>query len=157
MENQKNKVLFPNPMVKLSIVPLLLLVKFNGCFIYRWIFMLQLPKSLPYNIILKVNSTLLLIIVFHEHMKHLEIDCHLVRDKFQPRVLMLLQVSTQEQLVDFFMKSLLLKPFSSLLSKMNLVNIYQYPSCEGEIEDIVDTTASHPSSVIVNHTNSSRF
>lgn len=34
-------------------------------------------------IIRKVNSTLLLIIVFHEHVKDLEIDRHRIRDKFQ--------------------------------------------------------------------------
>ncbi|KEH29877.1 transmembrane protein, putative [Medicago truncatula] len=49
MENQKNKLVFLNPLVKLSIMPLLLLlVKFNGCFIYIRLFMSQLPKSLSY-------------------------------------------------------------------------------------------------------------
>jgi len=61
--------------------------------------------------------------------KHLEIDCHLVREKLQAGVMKLLPITSQAQIADFFTKSLLPQPFNVLLSKLGLVDIYQPPPC----------------------------
>jgi len=61
----------------------------------------------------------------------LEIDCHLVREKLQADIMKLLSVSSQDQLVDFFTKSLLPQPFNVLLSKLGLLDLYQPLTCGG--------------------------
>ena len=62
--------------------------------------------------------------VFHERTKHIEIDCHIVRDKVLARVIKLNHVRTHCQLADLLTKALGFKQFSELMSKMGLINIY---------------------------------
>ncbi|KAL5816486.1 hypothetical protein ACOSQ3_024864 [Xanthoceras sorbifolium] len=61
--------------------------------------------------------------MYHECTKHIEVDCHYIRDAFECRVITLPHLTTNLQIADVFTKVLTRQRHKFLSSKLMLMNL----------------------------------
>ena len=65
--------------------------------------------------------------MYHEQTKHIEIDCHFIREKIEDGVIKTFHIPTRHQIADFFTKALGQKQFHHSLQEKSLVTRIKYP------------------------------
>ncbi|GJR57150.1 retrovirus-related pol polyprotein from transposon RE1 [Tanacetum coccineum] len=110
---------------------------------------LQIITSTPVPIYCDNQSSIALASnpVQHARTKHIEIDCHFVREKIKNGTILPTFVASNHQIADVLTKGLSRSLFHQCISKFGMCDAYTLPTCRGAME-IMQLQATRVNSII---------
>ena len=94
---------------------------------------LRIKSASPVPIYCDIQSSIALASnpIQHARTKHIEIDCHFVREKIKNGIILPTFVSSKHQAADALTKGLSRSPFHNCISKYGMCDPYTLPTCRG--------------------------